>query len=292
VQVLVSIAALTMQIVLALMGVFLSIRPPQGKEAQIWLIAFVVAGAASGFACIKNRQNTDHVQEELKNRLYGLKDSIDHLTKPMGGEAQTPPARGPDKLYDKVDWIGRVRALGFTPNRIAIAALTLQLILALMGIFVSVGPPQGNEGWIWPMAFVVVGAIASFFAIKNQQNNDKALKELKTTIDGLKGSIYQLTKPIDAEAQKPRARNRDTIYENGSAVGRVKGARITSSESEVYFDEIDNTSDLECFKTFEYRDYVLRFVRAEKYLVRLIASPKVTNNVYQHVVCEIVDRAR
>jgi hypothetical protein len=99
-----------------------------------------------------------------------------------------------------------------------------------------------------------------------------------------------MTKPISAPSVKP-ARDPDALYQNENVVGNVIGARITLNESKVYFEQIENTGHLDTQKNFEYRDYILHFLRADSYIGMLVQAPGgVATNVYQRVVCEIVGR--
>lgn len=138
--------------------------------------------------------------------------------------------------------------------------------------------------------FVLVGLVAIGVGIKDRLNADTAQEELKNTINGLKDSIDKMTKPISAPSVKP-ARDPDALYQNENVVGNVIGARITLNESKVYFEQIENTGHLDTQKNFEYRDYILHFLRADSYIGMLVQAPGgVATNVYQRVVCEIVGR--
>ena len=67
--------------------------------------------------------------------------------------------------------------------------------------------------------------------------------------------------------------------------------RITLNESKVYFDQVENAGNLDTRKPFEYRDYVLKFIRADSFTGMLVQAPGgVATNVYQHVVSEIIGR--
>jgi hypothetical protein len=175
-----------------------------------------------------------------------------------------------------------------------VAGLTIALpiILAIMGVVVALNPPPatGLVHWIWVGSFVLVGIVAIGVGIKDRYNADAAQEELKSTIKGLKDSIDKMTTPVSAPSVRP-ARDPDAIYQNENVVGKVIGARITLNESKVYFEQIENAGNLDTNKNFEYRDYVLRFVRADAYIGMLVQAPGgVATNVYQRVVSEIVGR--
>jgi hypothetical protein len=180
---------------------------------------------------------------------------------------------------------------GLKQPMVGYLAISLSGILAVLGILVSLSPPPSGGIWHWSvlLAFIVVGLVAIGIGIKDRSNADASQKELKDTIDNLKDAVDNLTRPIGNTAT-PRARDPDTIYQNDTAAGRVSGARITLNESQVYFDEIENTGNLDRARTFEYRDFVLQIVRADAYIGMLVAQGGVKNNVLQHVVCRITGR--
>jgi hypothetical protein len=166
---------------------------------------------------------------------------------------------------------------------VAIAAIALPIVLAVLGVIVSINPPskKGHDRKIWIGVFILLGIFAVGIGIADRHNSDRAQNELKDSID-------QLTKPIPPKAEVP-ARDPDT---NGNAVGKVTGARITLNESRVYFEQIENAGNLDTNKPFEYRDYILRFVRADAYIGMLVSPRGVANNVYRNVVCEIIGRVQ
>ena len=172
----------------------------------------------------------------------------------------------------------------------AIGAVVLPIILAVLGVIVSIRPiAPGKWQKATIAAFIFLGGIAALLAAIDRLNSDKAQAELKRAIEGLRDSIDQLTKPVP-QPIKP-ARDPDAVYQNENAVGRVIGARITLNESKVYFEQIQNAGNLDTNKNFEFRDYVLHFIRADRYVGMLVQMPGgVATNVYQHVVCEIVGR--
>jgi hypothetical protein len=161
-------------------------------------------------------------------------------------------------------------------------AVALPIILAVMGVIVALYPPPKETLWLWVAAFAIVGLITIIVGIVDRRNADAAVK-------GLKDSIDKLTKPV-AENTSP-ARDPDTLYQNGNVVGKVAGARISLNDSKVYFEQVEDAGNLDTKKNFEYRDYVLRFVRADSFVGLLVQAPGgVKNSVYQRVVCEIVGR--
>jgi hypothetical protein len=170
---------------------------------------------------------------------------------------------------------------------IAGLAIALPIILAVMGIVMglvmAISPPSPIFIWSCVAAFAVVGAIAIGVGIKDRQNSDAAIK-------GLTDAINAMTKPLPQATLKP-ARDPDAIYQNDNIVGKVTAPRVTLNESKVYFDQIENAGNLDTKKNFEYRDYVLHWIRADAYIGMLVqATGGVATNVYQRVVCEIVGR--
>jgi len=145
--------------------------------------------------------------------------------------------------------------------------------------------------WAWLGAFLVVGLVTIWTGVKDRQNADLSQNNMQTTVQGLKDSIEKLTVPVSAQPSAEGSRDPDEIYQIGSSVGKVTGARITPNESKIYFAEIDNTGNLDRSKTFEYRDYVIRLVSAQSYVGMLIGPAGVATNVYQNAVCEIVGRS-
>jgi hypothetical protein len=177
---------------------------------------------------------------------------------------------------------------------IAAFAIALPIILAVMGVVMGLvmllSPPSPIFIWSCVAAFAVLGLVAIGVSIKDRHNVDAAQEELKTIIKGLQDSIDKMTKPVTAPTAQ-LARDPDALYQNESGVGKVIGARITLNESKVYFEQIENAGHLDTNKNFEYRDYILRFVRADAYIGMLVQAPGgIATNVYQRVVCEIVGR--
>lgn len=174
----------------------------------------------------------------------------------------------------------------------AAIAIALPIILAVMGIVVALNPPPaaGLLHWGWVGGFVLVGLVAIGVGIKDRRDAGAAQEQLETTINGLKDSIDKLTKPVSRQSTKP-ARDPEALYQNENVVGKVTGARVTLNESKVYFEQIENAGNLDTRKNFEYRDYVLHFIRADSYTGMLVRAPGgVATNVYQRVVSGIVGR--
>jgi hypothetical protein len=177
---------------------------------------------------------------------------------------------------------------------VAWLAIALPIVLAVMGVvmgvIVALSQPSALFIWSCVAAFAMVGLIAISVGIKDRNNADAAQLELKNTINGLKDALDKMTRPISAPSIKP-ARDPDALYQNENVVGKVIGARITLNESKVYFEQIENAGNLDMNKNFEYRDYVLHFVRADSFIGMLVQAPGgVKTSVYQRVVCEIVGR--
>ncbi len=116
---------------------------------------------------------------------------------------------------------------------------------------------------------------------------EKQVSELKVAVDGLKDILSKISVPVSKEPASP-TRDPDTIYQNGNSVGRVIGARLILNQSQIYFDQIENAGNLDKSKTFEYRNYVLRLVRADSYIGMLVSPAGVATNVFQRVLCQIV----
>ena len=177
---------------------------------------------------------------------------------------------------------------------IAGLAIALPIILAVMGIVmglvVALSAPSPLFIWSCVAAFVAVGAIAIVVGIQDRRNADAQQRSFQKEIKGLRDAIEKMTKPVATAPIKP-TRDPDGIYQNENLVGKVMGARITLNDSKVYFEQIENAGNLDTKKNFEYRDYVLRWVRADAFIGMLVQAPGgVANNVYQRVVCEIVGR--
>jgi hypothetical protein len=95
---------------------------------------------------------------------------------------------------------------------------------------------------------------------------------------------------LPAPAQKVE-RDPDGIYQYGRMVGKVIAPRIVLNQSRAFFDQIQNAGDLDRAKAFEYRDHMLRFLKAESFAgMSIVVGGPVANNVYSGVVCEIVGR--
>jgi hypothetical protein len=169
------------------------------------------------------------------------------------------------------------------------AAITLPIILAVMGVVVSIEPipHDGPWKWAWIAAFIVVGIFTVVFSGRDRRNSDRAQEDLRQQISGLKDAIDNLTKPVPREKAEPE-RDPDALYQNGNVVGTVTGARLTLNQSKVYFAHIKNAGHLDRNRPFEYRQYLLKFVRADSYTGMLISTDGSATNVFGNVVCDIV----
>ena len=166
---------------------------------------------------------------------------------------------------------------------VAFFAIALPIGLALMGVIVA-----RTVHWIWVAAFVLFGAAAIVVGIQDRRSADIGQKKLAATINGLRDSINKLTQPVTTPTVP--ARDPDSLYQNGNVVGKVIAPRITLSESRIFFEQIENAGNLDKQKNFEYRDYILKFIRADSFIGMLVQPGSVAANVYKHVVCEIVGR--
>jgi hypothetical protein len=173
------------------------------------------------------------------------------------------------------------------PLMITSAAIALPILLAVMGILMSLRPPATNGGrWSWGGSFLIVGLLAIIAGTIDRKHSDARQDQLQNDINGLRDAVQQLTKPLQPVVRA--ARDPDALYQNGNGVGKVTGARITLNESKVFFEQIENAGNLDTSKPFEYRDYVLRFIRADSHIGMLITPSGVATNVYRNVVCGIV----
>jgi hypothetical protein len=172
-------------------------------------------------------------------------------------------------------------------------AIALPIILAVLGVVVSFEavPKGGRLQWVWVGSFAVLGILAVISQISDRHATDKDQRELKESVKGLKDSIEKMTKE-PAQPLKQTQRDPDGIYQNGNSIGKIIGARITLNESKVYFREIQNAAGFDTSKPFEYRDYILRFIRADSYTGMRISTDGVAMNVYGNVVSEIIGRSQ
>jgi hypothetical protein len=83
---------------------------------------------------------------------------------------------------------------------VAIAAIALPIVLAVLGVIVSINPPskKGHDRKIWIGVFILLGIFAVGIGIADRHNSDRAQNELKDSID-------QLTKPIPPKAESRHA---------------------------------------------------------------------------------------
>jgi hypothetical protein len=175
---------------------------------------------------------------------------------------------------------------------VLIAAIAGPIMLALMGVGVTVWPPtKSMHHWIWGIAFIIIAILTIMSSVKQQHDSDSVQRELAQKLEGLQNAIKALTKPLLPKRVKP-IRNPDSVYQNGIAVGTVIAPRITLNESKIYFEEIQNATNLDRSSSFEYRDFVLRIISARAYIGMLITPNGVATGVYRNVVCEIIGRVR
>jgi hypothetical protein len=67
-----------------------------------------------------------------------------------------------------------------------IAAISGPVILALMGVAISIWPPKkGRAHWTWGIAFAAVGVIAILGSVKQQHDSDNAITEQTNAFKGL-----------------------------------------------------------------------------------------------------------
>lgn len=172
-------------------------------------------------------------------------------------------------------------------------AIALPIILAVLGVVVSFEavPKKGLLQWVWVGAFAILGVLAVISQVSDRHATDKDQRALKESVKGLQDSIEMMTKPL-AQPLKQTQRDSDFLYQNGNSAGKAIGARITLNESKVYFSEIQNADGLDTRKPFEYRDYILRFIRADSYTGMRVSNEGVATNVYSNVVCEIAGRSQ
>jgi hypothetical protein len=80
------------------------------------------------------------------------------------------------------------------------AAVGGPVILALMGLYVSIRPPivTGKVHWVWFSAFAIVGVIATFANFVELHGADTLQQEIKAGIDELRGH----NSPAQAELEK------------------------------------------------------------------------------------------
>lgn len=93
-----------------------------------------------------------------------------------------------------------------------------------------------------------------------------------------------------APAPKPPERDPDGIYQHGRMVGKVIAPRVLLNESKVLFEQIQNAGDLDTSKNIEYREHILRLVKADSFTGVMAGSGNVAHNVYKGVMSEIVGR--
>jgi hypothetical protein len=135
----------------------------------------------------------------------------------------------------------------------------------------------------------MVAALTILGALKQQQDADAAQAALAKSLGDLKQAVYALTKPLSAApSQTAPARDPDGVYQNDRLVGTVIAPRITLNESRVYFAEIQNATDLDINKPFEYRDFVLRVIHVNARIGLLLSPGSVSTGVLENVVCEII----
>jgi cytochrome c-type biogenesis protein CcmH/NrfF len=61
---------------------------------------------------------------------------------------------------------------------ISVFAVSLPIILAVMGVIVALKPPSTAMLWVWVVAFIIVGLIAIVVNVIDRRNADDAIKGL------------------------------------------------------------------------------------------------------------------
>jgi len=107
---------------------------------------------------------------------------------------------------------------------IAFAAIALPIVLALMGIALSVMlPTSGRARWVWLASFLIVGLVglvAISTGIEDRRESDARQGSAQADIKGLREAVEQLTKPLQPTVRA--AHDPDALYQNGNGVGKVR----------------------------------------------------------------------
>jgi hypothetical protein len=168
-------------------------------------------------------------------------------------------------------------------NILEVVSVGGPVVLALMGVAMSVWPPKDNH-WPWIVAFALVGVLTFGGSWKQINESDAAQIELTDSVNSLREAVSKLTIPV----KQGVGIDPDAIYQNGSIVGNVIAPRITLNQSRIYFDQIQNAGNLDRNRLFQYRDYNLKFVGFGSYAGMLISSGGAVSSVYTNVVGEII----
>ncbi len=81
-------------------------------------------------------------------------------------------------------------------------------------------------------------------------------------------------------------RDRDALYQDGQIVARVRGARVEESESEVRFEKVYKSNDLDLEAEFQFQKWRLRFRSADTLTMLNTAAPQEGRTITK-AVCEI-----
>ena len=115
---------------------------------------------------------------------------------------------------------------------------------------------------------------------------------LRTQVSELQDQLRNLLEQLlrrERERASTTARDPDGIYQLGSQVGTVQGARVDESRGTVTFDTITGAIQFNTGATFEYRDFILRAKNTHIETRGSISSQ--TGRSLVQVSCEIVGRA-
>ena len=113
---------------------------------------------------------------------------------------------------------------------------------------------------------------------------------LRTQVSELQDQLRNLLEQLlRRERASMTARDPDGIYQFGSQVGTVQGARVDESRSTVSFDIIAGAMQFNTGANFEYRDFILRAKNAHIETRGSMSSQ--TGRSLVQVSCEIVGRA-
>jgi hypothetical protein len=167
----------------------------------------------------------------------------------------------------------------------AIALGLVQLAFGFLGFRVTLRPPEARLHRQYKWAFGVLSLIGLALVIVITVRNGLIQSSISAKLDELKQAVEALTQPPRAA---PPSRNPDGIYQNGDLIGLAIAPRISLNESKIYFQEIQNATNLDRAKPFVYRDFILHMISASNYSASLITPTGVATGVYRNVVCEIV----
>lgn len=181
-----------------------------------------------------------------------------------------------------------------------VSAVLGPIILAFMGLYVSVKPPKkkGRGHWVWFGAFGLIGlgaAAANFRELSsadaNQEENKHTLARIAaavgvdantpsgTTADKIVAAINEAVRKAQRGSRDP-----NKIYQDNHEIGTVVSGHKNGEE--IFFDTLKPIAEINFSKEIELRDFRISCKPSEP--ITMSVNGPLREIMYQNVECHIL----